>query len=123
ALHEAAGMPTSDAAYQRGVSFLLKTQEADGSWRVKSRLHPPAPVSPPFVNVEFPPFQHDQFISMMATTWATSALLNAIPVHAGKNMLPARSVPAQDSSPEWVRVAMTGSAADLKKLLDGGMKP
>jgi N-acyl-D-amino-acid deacylase len=123
ALHEAAGLSIDDAAYQRGVSFLLKTQEADGSWRVKSRLNPPAQVSPPFVNVEFPPFQHDQFISMMATTWATTALLQAIPVNPGKTPVPARAVSASAEQPEWTRVALIGSAADLKKLLDGGLKP
>lgn len=123
ALHHAAGLPTSDAAYQRGVSFLLKAQEADGSWQVKSRLHPPAPVSPPFVNVEFPPFQHDQFISIMATSWATTALLQALPVQPGKDTAPARAVSAAAEQPEWVRVSLTGSAAELKKLLDAGMKP
>ena len=123
ALHQAAGLATNDTAYQRGLSFLLKTQEPDGSWRIKSRLNPPARVSPPFVNVEFPPFQHDQFISMMGTTWATSALLQAIPVHSGKQLVPAQPVSATAEQPEWIRVALTGSAADLKKLLDGGMKP
>jgi N-acyl-D-amino-acid deacylase len=123
ALHEAAGLSINDAAYQRGVSFLLKTQEADGSWRVKSRLNPPAQVSPPFVNVEFPPFQHDQFISMMATTWATTALLQAIPVNPGKTPVLARAVSVSAEQPEWTRVALTGSAADLKNLLDGGLKP
>jgi ankyrin repeat protein len=123
ALHEGAGIAIDHAAYQRGVSFLLKSQEADGSWRVKSRLNPPAQVSPPFVNVEFPPFQHDQFISIMATTWATTALLQAIPMHPGKTLVPARPASASAEQPEWIRVALVGSAADLKKLLDGGMKP
>jgi ankyrin repeat protein len=123
ALHEGIGLPVDNAAYQRGVSFLLKTQEADGSWRVKSRLNPPAIVSPPFVNVEFPPFQHDQFISIMATSWATTALLQAVPVHPGKTLVPARTIPAPAEQAEWIRVALVGSAADLKKLLDGGMKP
>ncbi|MEK6325325.1 MAG: ankyrin repeat domain-containing protein [Acidobacteriota bacterium] len=124
ALHEGAGLPTGDAAYQRGVRFLLQSQEADGSWRVKSRLNPPAPVSPPFVNVEFPPFQHDQFISMMGTTWAATALLQAIPARAGKDLIrPALAALQPAEQAEWVKVALTGSAADLKKLLDGGMKP
>ena len=42
ALHEAAGVSSSNPAYQRGLRFLLKTQASDGSWRVNSRLHPPA---------------------------------------------------------------------------------
>jgi ankyrin repeat protein len=36
ALHTA-GVPVSDAAYQRGVQFLLKTQLEDGSWYVPTR--------------------------------------------------------------------------------------
>ncbi|MFY9611013.1 MAG: ankyrin repeat domain-containing protein [Blastocatellia bacterium] len=124
ALHKAAGLPTNDASYQRGVSFLLKTQESDGSWRIKSRLHPPAPVSPPFVNVEFPPFQHDQFISIMGTGWAATALMQAIPARAGNDSIrPALAALQPAEQAEWVKVALTGSAADLKKLLDGGVKP
>jgi ankyrin repeat protein len=59
----------------------------------------------------------------MATSWATTALLQAVPVHPGKTLLPARTIPAPAEQPEWIRVALVGSAADLKKLLDGGMKP
>ena len=39
-LHLAGGMKTTDAAYQRGLAFLLKSQRADGSWHVKSRSKP-----------------------------------------------------------------------------------
>ena len=124
ALHEGAGVPTSDPAYQRGVQFLLKAQQPDGSWRLNSRLHPPAPVSPPYVNTEFPPFQHDQFISIMATSWATTALLNALPSQPMDRM--SQYVVADFASAEqaeWIRVTMSGDAVELKKLLDGGMKP
>ena len=123
ALHEAAGIPASDAAYQRGLRFLLKSQEADGSWHVSSRLHPPAPVSPPYFETGFP-YQHDQFISAMATSWATAALLHALPPKAGGELKQPRSVdvaPADQS--EWIQIALNGSVADLKKLLDAGMKP
>ncbi len=123
ALREAAGLPADNAAYQRGLRFLLKTQESDGSWRVKSRLHPPAPVSPPYVDTEFPT-GHDQFISIMGTTWAVTALLYALPSQAEAKplpLVPTNFAPAEQA--EWMRVALTGSAAELKKLLDGGMKP
>ena len=123
ALHEAAGIPASDPAYQRGLRFLLKSQEADGSWHVSSRLHPPAPVSPPYFETGFP-YQHDQFISAMATSWATAALLHALPPKAGGELKQPRSVdvaPADQS--EWIQIALNGSVADLKKLLDAGMKP
>ena len=123
ALHDAAGIPTSDPAYQRGVRFLLKAQEPDGSWHVSSRLHPPAPVSPPYFETGFP-YQHDQFISTMATSWAAAALLHAIPLKAGEE--PGRTTPldiAPAEQPEWIQVALNGTVGDLKKLLDAGMKP
>jgi ankyrin repeat protein len=122
ALKEAGGILTRDPVYQQGLRFLLGTQQSDGSWRVKSRLHPPAPVSPPYFETGFP-YEHDQFISVMGTTWAASALLHA--------MKPELTTTAQrlnlDTDPgenrDWVRVALTGSATELKKLLDSGMKP
>jgi ankyrin repeat protein len=123
ALREGVGLSTSDPAYQRGLSFLLKTQQADGSWRVESRLHPPAPVSPPYFETGFP-YQHDQFISAMGTTWATTALLHALPVSAeakAKSSMPVDIAPAEQAA--WVQVALNGSAADLKKLLNTGIKP
>ncbi len=120
ALHEGAGLPISDPAYQRGLRFLLKTQEADGSWRVKSRLHPPAPVSPPYIDTEFPT-EHDQFISIMATSLAVNALLLALPSQEKPLVIvPSDFAPAEQA--EWMRVTLNGSTAELKKLLDGGMK-
>ena len=123
ALREGAGISTSEPAYQRGLRFLLKTQQSDGSWHVKSRLHPPAPVSPPYFETEFP-YQHDQFISMMGTSWATAAFLHALPLKSGEESK--RSAPLEVASAEraeWVQTALSGSAADLRKLLDAGMKP
>jgi hypothetical protein len=123
ALREGAGLATNDLAYQRGLRFLLKTQEADGSWHVKSRLHPPAPVSPPYFDTEFP-YQHNQFISMTGNSWAASAMLQAIPAPTGAAVKP-RALPnlAPAEQAEWMEAALNGSAADLKKLLDRGMKP
>jgi len=73
ALHETGRLKTTDPAYQKGVSFLLKTQYEDGSWKVKSR-------SIPFVGFVYNGFPHekDQFISAAGTNWATMALLLAI---------------------------------------------
>lgn len=123
ALREGIGLPTSDPAYQRGLRFLVKSQERDGSWRVRSRLHPPAPVSPPYVDTEFP-YQHDQFISIMGTSWAVTAMLHALPAQAREKMKWSEYLDfAPAGQAEWMSVALTGSAAELKKLLDGGMKP
>ena len=71
ALHEA-GLRPDDAAYRRGVQFLLDTQLADGSWFVKSRSHP--------TQIYFESgFPHgvNQYISAAATNWATQALVLA----------------------------------------------
>jgi ankyrin repeat protein len=121
ALREGAGMSTADPVYQRGLRFLLKTQKQDGSWHVPSRLHPPAPVSPPYFETGFP-YGHDQFISITGTSWALVALLHAIPPRAeATRPAPVDVAPAEKD--EWVRVAASGSAAELAVLLDAGMKP
>ncbi len=69
ALHEAAGLPVTDPAYQRGVHFLLNTQLENGSWYVRSRSMP----FQPFFESGFP-HGHDQWISAAASNWATMAL-------------------------------------------------
>jgi len=121
ALREAAGLSASNPEYQRGLRFLLKNQQPDGSWRVASRLHPPAPVSPPYVDSEFPE-GHDQFISIAGTSWAVNALLQALPAQAGsKPQQPVDVAPSEQA--EWARVALSGSAAELKKLLDSEVSP
>jgi hypothetical protein len=74
ALHQAGRLPTTDPAYQRGVAFLLKTQREDGSWLVRKR-------SKPFQSYYESGFPHgkDQFISITATGWATTALALTCP--------------------------------------------
>lgn len=69
ALHQAGDLPVKDEAYQRGVEFLLKTQQADGSWHIKTR-------SNPFQTYFESGFPHgkDQWISSAGTSWATMAL-------------------------------------------------
>jgi ankyrin repeat protein len=67
-LHEL-GMPASDPVYKRGVQYLVSTQQADGSWHVKSR----APKIQPYFDTIFP-YGHDQWISNAATAWSASAL-------------------------------------------------
>jgi len=120
ALHDYAGVPTSDAAWQRGIDYLLRTQQKDGSWHVASRLHPPAPVSPPYFETGHP-YGHDQFISTMGESWAVIALADALP--EVKSPLP----PLKDAEPQgiepWAETVLFGSVADVKRLLDGGFDP
>jgi hypothetical protein len=73
ALYETGELRSSDPAYQKGISFLLKTQYEDGSWKVKSRSIPFVP----FVENGFP-HDKDQFISAAGTNWATMALTLAV---------------------------------------------
>jgi squalene cyclase len=74
ALHEAAGLPPTDAAYKKGVAFLLSTQAADGSWYGASR----APKFQPYFEGGFP-YGHDEWISQWATGYSAAALTHAIP--------------------------------------------
>jgi hypothetical protein len=73
ALHTA-GLPATDAAYQRGVQYLMATQMQDGSWHVRTR----AAGFQPYFDNGFP-HDVDQWISASATSWATLALAVAAP--------------------------------------------
>jgi ankyrin repeat protein len=115
------GVGDIDPAWRRGVEYLLKAQAADGSWRLTSRLRPPAPLSPPYFDAGYPE-GHDQFISMTAASWAVMALAYALP--------PTRPVapqPLPETLPAnvepWVETMVFGTAADVKRLLDQGLNP
>jgi len=69
ALHQAGGLKTDSPAYRAGVAYLLKTQRSDGTWYVKSRSRP----FQPYYESGFP-HAKDQFISIAASGWATTAL-------------------------------------------------
>ena len=63
------GVRTSDARYEHGVAYLLRTQLEDGSWFVRSRGFP----FQPYFDYGFP-HGTNQFISAAATSWAVIAL-------------------------------------------------
>jgi hypothetical protein len=63
------GVSAGDGALQRGALFLLRTQQVDGSWHVKSR----AMKVQPYFESGFP-HGHDQWISHAGTAWAALAL-------------------------------------------------
>jgi hypothetical protein len=75
ALHEAGGLATSDVAYKNGLRCLVEAQLPDGSWHVKTR-------SKPFQAYYESGYPHgdDQFISITAAGWATTALAFALPI-------------------------------------------
>jgi len=69
ALHEA-GMPASDPVYRKGTDYLLKTQLEDGTWFVRTRAFG----FQPYFETGFP-HGRSQFISTVATSWASLALI------------------------------------------------
>jgi ankyrin repeat protein len=73
ALRTAGGLPITDPVYQRGVRFLLRTQDEDGSWFVNKRA---LPINNYF-NAGFP-HGESQYSSFNGTCWATMALLQTI---------------------------------------------
>ena len=74
ALHQAAGLAAGDPVYRRGVKYLLATQLGDGTWHVRSRSKP----FQTYFESGFP-YGKDQFISLAASSWATTALALALP--------------------------------------------
>lgn len=74
ALQQTGMLPRGDPACQRGVRWLLDQQLEDGSWHVRSR-------STPFQTYFESGYPHgkDQFISITAACWATTALILALP--------------------------------------------
>jgi hypothetical protein len=73
ALHAAGGLPVTDPAYTRGVQFLLRTQDEDGSWFVNKRALP----ANNYFDARFP-HGASQYASFNGTCWATLALLETI---------------------------------------------
>ena len=72
ALHEA-GVGVSDAAYRRGVDYLLRTQQGDGTWHVATRAFG----FQPYFQSGFP-YEHDQWISQAGTSLAAIGLTFAV---------------------------------------------
>lgn len=120
ALHNAAGVPTSDPSWKRGIDYLLRTQAPDGSWHVTTRLNPPAPVSPTYIESGHP-YGHDQFISLMGESWAVVALAQMLPEVDAK-LPPLKEAEPREIEP-WVETVLFGSAADVEKLLQSGFDP
>ena len=73
ALNQAGGVPATHEAYRRGVNFLLRTQDEDGSWYVSKRAMP----ANNYLDAGFP-HGESQYASFNATCWATMALSQAV---------------------------------------------
>jgi ankyrin repeat protein len=118
ALHEA-GVPDTDRAWRAGLSFLVSTQAADGTWRVRTRMTSPAKVSPEYFATGFP-YEKDEFLSYAGSAWAVMALMTALP----KNASPAPAIAENsETAPAWAHTVLFGTPLELTALLDKGLDP
>lgn len=119
ALHDGGSVAIIDSSWQRGIAYLLKTQAPDGTWHARSRLHPPAPLSPPYFDAGYP-HGHDQFLSMQGASWAVMALSYAL--EPATRVVPPPLPETEPSGVEaWVEPMLFGSVAEVRKLLDSGL--
>ena len=74
ALLQSEHVTATDPVFRRGIDYLLRTQQRDGSWLVRTRAFP-------FQKYRDAGFPHgkDQFISAAGTSWAVMALSLAMP--------------------------------------------
>jgi hypothetical protein len=80
ALYESGMLHPEEPAYQKGIGYLLATQDPDGAWVVMTRSFP----IQPFFTSGFPPYDENQYISAAASNWAVMALLNTLPDHPAR---------------------------------------
>ena len=73
ALHEA-GISVTSEVYIAGIGYLLRNQNADGSWLVKSRAYPVQR----YFETGFP-FDEHQWISSAGSSWASLAIAHTLP--------------------------------------------
>lgn len=75
ALFESRMVQSGDESFQKGINYLLKTQDKSGAWLVETRSYP----IQPFFNSDFPPYDENQFISAAATNWGILVIMDALP--------------------------------------------
>jgi hypothetical protein len=107
ALHESGALRVTDAAYQRGVRYLLGTQLADGSWYVSTR----SMAFQPYFESGFP-HGPDQWISMAASNWASMALAPAA-APARRSLREQRGPVDDERERRGAGVVLTGDGEDL----------
>ncbi len=80
ALQETGDISSDNPVYSKGLLYLISSQLEDGSWHVISRARP-------FQTYYESGYPHgkDQFISIAAASWCTTALLLALPASASSS--------------------------------------
>jgi hypothetical protein len=84
-LRVAGGIEAKDSIYERGVQYLLRTQDEDGSWFVNKRAIP----ANNYFDAGFP-HGESQYASFNASCWATLALLETIGTKSRQMAMPKR---------------------------------
>ena len=79
----------------------------------------PAEVSPEYFTTGFP-YGKDEFLSYAGSCWAVMALMSVLP-ESPRGITDAQA--ASSSEVPWARVALFGTASDLKTALDAGLDP
>ena len=116
ALHEAGVSDT--IAWRRGILLLRSSQAADGTWRVPTRMISPAEVSPPYFDTGFP-YKKDEFLSYAGTSWATMALLSALPQTTTPPSRP-QAAPSQAASDVSPLMLAMPDVAQVRRLIASG---
>lgn len=110
AVHRAAKHSVLFRSWQRGVRFLLETQQDDGTWYAQRRAFPFQPTMPSG-------FAHgrDGWLSAAATSWAVIALTQAVP--PGTKPAPANVAKEQPNDPVK-KAAAVDFARQIKPILE-----
>ena len=120
ALQEGARFTAEDVALQKGIRYLLDTQQSDGTWKVLTRHLAPSPGNIFYVD-SFPHGEH-QFISCAGSNWAAMALMHVLPrARESSPQAPPQAPPSK--LPAWTETVLFGDANDLRRLLDQGLDP
>ncbi|HYT69293.1 MAG TPA: ankyrin repeat domain-containing protein [Vicinamibacterales bacterium] len=124
-LQQVGTLHVGDPAFRRAITFLLDTQQADGSWRQATRRKGPGL---PYFETGFP-HAEDQFISYAGSAWATIALSLAGDGRPIPLMRPAvvnaggadvTGLPVDDGVTPLMDAALSGRLADVRRILDSG---
>jgi mono/diheme cytochrome c family protein len=109
ALIQAGVVTAGQSTIPRGIEFLVRTQEADGTWHVRRRAHP---FQPPMDSG----FAHgaDGWISAAGSSWAVLALLSTQPAAILSDATPRRpEAPGRSTGVVAVKPATENAAQNI----------